>query len=72
MVGQLELTTPTCFAHNCKNRARWLVNARYREAQSASCSAHLARCVKDLSVFNDPRCKRRASDHGVMIYPTEE
>lgn len=61
-----------CFAFECNRKARWLVNGRYREAQSASCGVHLAKCVSDLAEFNDPRYKRRASDHGVMVYPVRD
>lgn len=58
-----------CEATYCKSRARWLVNARYREAQSAVCGSHLATYVAELAAYDDTRHKRRDSDHGVMIYP---
>ncbi len=60
-----------CYAHECRNAAKWLVNGRYREAQSASCGVHLARCVADLNAFNDSRYSRRAADNGVMLFPVD-
>lgn len=53
----------------CKNQAQWLVNGRYREVQSAACNNHLAHAVSEMAIFNHPKYKRRASDHGVMVYP---
>lgn len=58
-----------CEATVCKNRARWLVNARYREAQAAVCGSHLASYVAELNEFRDNRYKGRSVDRGVMIYP---
>jgi hypothetical protein len=57
----------TCEAYDCKNKARYLVNARYVEAQSGVCGVHLASYVAELGTYRG--AKRRGSDHGVMIYP---
>lgn len=59
----------TCEAALCPNNARWLVNARRREAQSGVCGVHLATYVAELMTYDYPGAVRRGSDHGVMIYP---
>lgn len=61
-----------CEATVCANTARWLVNSRYWEAQSAVCGTHLSAYVAELAAFNDTRYRRRVSDHGVMIYPVRK
>lgn len=68
MAGILGSRT-TCEASGCNNRARYLVNSRYREAQNGVCGVHLASTVAELATFNDPRYVRRSADHGVQVYP---
>lgn len=57
----------SCEAFECKNQARWLVNARYVEAQSGVCGVHLASYVAELSTYRG--AKRRGNDYGVRVYP---
>lgn len=59
----------SCFSFECTNQVKWLVNARYREAQSQSCGVHLDKAVVDLSSFNNPEYKRRSPDNGVTVFP---
>lgn len=46
----------------CSRKSQFVVNGLRREAQAHVCATHLARVVRELAEFNDPRYKRRHPD----------